>query len=117
MNPKKEIINWADHIPHPLTICNDEGVILYMNPESIESFKKDGGADLIGSNLIDCHPEPSKSQLREMLNNKTGQTYTIEKRGQKTLIHQFPWFESGDYMGFMELSIKLPVELRNIKRD
>lgn len=109
--------NWANHIPHPLTICDEEGVILYMNPKSIESFKKDGGAGLIGSNLMDCHPEPSKSQLKEMLRTQEGQTYTTEKNGKKTLIHQFPWFASGEYKGFMELSIKLPEELKNIKRD
>ncbi len=109
--------NWADHIPHPLTICDKEGVILYMNSKSIESFKKDGGEGLIGTNLMDCHPEPSKSRLKEMLKNKNGQTYTSEKQGRKTLIHQFPWFESDEYKGFMELSIKLPKELKNIKRD
>ena len=117
MYPEKETKNWADNIPHPLTICNEKGVILYMNPKSIENFKKYGGSELLGYNLIDCHPEPSKSKLKEMLKNKTGQIYTIEKRGQKTLIHQFPWFESGDYKGFMELSIKLPGDLKNNIRD
>ena len=109
-------MNWADHLPMPLTICDTEGKIVYMNPASIESFKKDGGADLVGSNLLDCHPEPSKSQLKKMLEEGTGNTYSIEKNGKKTLIHQVPWYKNEKFAGLMELSIKLPENLNNIKR-
>ena len=41
-----------------------------MNQVSINQFKKYGGEKLLGTNLLDCHPEPSKSKLQEMLENK-----------------------------------------------
>ena len=109
-------MNWSEYLPLPLTICDAEGTIIYMNPASIESFKKDGGENLIGSNLLDCHPEPSKTQLRKMLTNKTGHTYSVEKNGKKKLIHEVPWYNNGEFAGLMELSIKLPEDLKEIMK-
>lgn len=87
-----------------------------MNPISIKNFEKDGGANLIGTNLLDCHPEPSKSQLKSMLKNEGRQTYTSEKNGRKRLFHQFPWYEEGVYSGLMEFSIQLPEDMQHYKR-
>jgi transcriptional regulator with PAS, ATPase and Fis domain len=108
--------NWADNLPFAVTVCDTNGTILYMNPASVITFNKDGGAALIGTNVLDCHPEPSKTRLMEMLKDQSGQTYTTEKNGRKTLIHQVPWYEDGEYKGLIELSIKLPEKLRNIVR-
>jgi len=44
-----------------------DGIILEMNDKAIDSFKEDGGEKLIGTNLLNCHPEPARSQLEEML--------------------------------------------------
>ncbi|MDX2444609.1 MAG: PAS domain-containing protein [Bacteroidales bacterium] len=109
-------MNWAEYLPLPLTICDAEGTIIYMNPASLESFNKDGGGDLIGSNLLDCHPEPSKSQLKKMLEDQTGHTYSVEKNGKKKLIHEVPWYKDGKFAGLIELSIKIPEELKEIKK-
>ena len=109
-------MNWAEYLSMPLTICDENGEIIYMNPASLKSFKKDGGADLIGSNLLDCHPEPSKSQLKKMLEEQTENTYSVEKHGKKTFIHQVPWYKDGNFAGLMELSIKLPKDLKNRKK-
>ena len=108
--------NWARYLDGALTICDKEGIILFLNPISIKNFEKDGGANLIGTNLLDCHPEPSKSQLKSMLKNEGRQTYTSEKNGRKRLFHQFPWYEDGVYGGLMEFSILLPEDMKNYKR-
>lgn len=39
--------NWARYLNGALTVCDKEGIIIYLNPESISNFKKDGGADLL----------------------------------------------------------------------
>jgi len=109
--------NWARYLNGALTVCDKEGIIIYLNPESISNFKKDGGADLIGTNLLDCHPEPSKSRLKKMLEQEESQTYITEKDGIKHLIHQFPWYEDGIYSGLMEFSTLLPENIRNEKRS
>jgi DUF438 domain-containing protein len=88
-----------------------------MNDKSIETFQNDGGEKLIGKNVLDCHPEPSRTQLEEMLNTEKTNVYTIEKNGVKKLIYQTPFYENGEYKGFVEMSIEIPYELENFKRN
>jgi len=108
--------HWSTELPLAITVCDKDGVILEMNELAIETFKNDGGADLIGTNVLDCHPEPSRTQLAEMLEDQTKNVYTIEKNGVKKLIYQSPWFEKGEYRGFVELSIELPEGMKHFKR-
>ncbi len=110
------IKNWAEYLPVTMTVCDAEGTMLYMNPESVKTFSKDGGSALLGSNLLDCHPEPSRTILKEQLETHTGQTYITDKNGVKKLIHQTPWYEEGDFKGMMELIIPIPEDLEVRKR-
>ena len=50
-----------------VTICDKEGKILEMNDKSRKTFLKPGQEDLIGKNVLDCHPEPAHSLLADML--------------------------------------------------
>jgi len=109
--------NWIKEFPSAITVCNTEGTIIEMNNESAETFKKDGGSNLIGQSLIDCHPEPSKSKLKDMLKTHSKNVYTIEKNGKKKLIFQSPWFKNGKYMGFVEISQEIPFEMPHFIRD
>ena len=43
-----------------VTICDKEGKILEMNDKSRKTFLKPGQEDLIGKNVLDCHPEPAR---------------------------------------------------------
>lgn len=88
-----------------VTICDKEGKILEMNDKSRKTFLKPGQEDLIGKNVLDCHPEPAHSLLADMLQNPRTNVYTIEKKGVKKLIYQTPWYVEGEFMGFMELSV------------
>jgi len=109
--------NWIKEYPGAITLCDKDGILLEMNDAAEKIFEEDGGRALIGTNLLDCHPEPSKSKLRDMLENQTGNTYTIEKKGKKKIIHQTPWFENGEYKGFIELSFELPLEMKHFIRS
>ncbi|MFH0866309.1 MAG: diguanylate cyclase, partial [Bacteroidota bacterium] len=93
-----------------------EGIIVYMNERSKKTFEKEGGEKLIGNNVLDCHPEPSKTRLLNMLQNDKTNSYTIEKNGIKKLIHQSPWFENKEYKGFVEISIEIPSAMPHFKR-
>lgn len=111
------IIDWAAKIADAVTICDTKGIILYMNEKSIDTFKKYGGEALIGQNLLDCHPEPSKTKLKELLQSEERNTYTISKNGVKKLIHQFPWYNNtGTYAGLVELSVVLPNDMPHFER-
>ncbi|MBK8165141.1 MAG: PAS domain-containing protein [bacterium] len=94
--------------PAAITVCDDAGIILEMNARAIDTFASEGGGELVGRNVLDCHPEPSRSQLAAMLAERTANAYTIEKNGVHKLIYQSPWFENGEYRGFVELSLVVP---------
>ncbi|HZK97173.1 MAG TPA: hypothetical protein VFC67_23430 [Prolixibacteraceae bacterium] len=108
---------WSEEFEGAITICDREGIIIYMNDGSKRVFMKYGGADLMGTNLLDCHPEPSRSKLVEMLKTPTTNTYTIEKGGIKKIIHQSPLYENGVFSGMIEMSFELPYTLPHFKRD
>ncbi|MCD4672226.1 MAG: PAS domain-containing protein [Anaerolineaceae bacterium] len=100
-------MNWAKELDAVITVCDTDGIITEMNDKSIRHFSKYGGADLIGSNLLDCHPEPSRSRLKEMMKSLESNTYIIEDQGMKKLITQKPWFEQSKYCGFIEIQIEM----------
>ncbi|MFH0734780.1 MAG: PAS domain-containing protein [bacterium] len=109
--------NWQNEFPSSITVCDKEGIIIYMNKKALETFKDEGGERLIGSNVLDCHPEPSRSQVKSMLENGKPNSYTIQKKGKKKLIHQSPYFEDGKFAGLVEISIEIPETLNNFVRD
>lgn len=102
---------WVREFPAAITVCDPAGIILEMNERSIATFASDGGAGLIGRNVLDCHPEPSRTQLAGLLASGQSNAYTIEKNGVRKLIYQSPWYEAGEYRGFVELSLVIPAEL------
>ncbi|MEI6677934.1 MAG: PAS domain-containing protein [Mariniphaga sp.] len=108
---------WSDEFGGAVTICNLDGIITYMNETSKELFKKYGGAGLIGTNLLNYHPEPSRSKVAEMLKTPTTNTYTIEKAGIKKIIHQSPLYEQGVFSGLIEISFELPEAMPHFIRD
>jgi len=108
--------SWIREFPGAITICNADGIILEMNDKAVETFKKDGGADLIGKNLLDCHPEPARSKLRDLMSSRKVNCYTIEKNGIKKMIYQSPWYKNGEYAGLVELSIEIPFEMPHFIR-
>lgn len=108
---------WSDEFDGSITICDRDGIITYMNDTSKRVFMKDGGGDLVGTNLLDCHPEPSRSKLFEMLKVPTTNIYTIEKAGIKKIIHQSPLYENGVFSGLIEISFEIPQRLAHFIRD
>ena len=100
-----------------ITVCDTKGNILDMNEKSAKTFLASGGMDLIGKSLMNCHPEPACSKLKDMLNNPRTNAYTIEKNGVKKLIYQTPWYDSnGKVAGLIEYSIVLPNNMPHFVR-
>jgi PAS domain-containing protein len=109
-------MEWTKELPASITVCDTEGTILSMNDRACTTFEADGGAALIGTNLLACHPEPSRTQLATMLRQQKSNVYTIEKQGVRKLIFQSPWYEQGAYRGFVEIAIPLPAEMPHFIR-
>lgn len=108
---------WTEHFPAAITICDDRGTITSMNEAAATTFQADGGKDLIGKNVLDCHPEPSRTQLQGLLSAAGTNVYTIEKAGKRKLIYQAPWFRDGIAAGLVEISIPLPDVLPHFVRE
>lgn len=107
--------NWADEINCAATVCDRDGVILYMNCKARETFARHG--DLIGKNLFDCHNPESSAKIRHMLETGESNAYTISKGGLKKMIYQTPWRINGTVAGMVELSMVIPEEIPHYNRD
>ena len=108
---------WIQEFPTAITVCDTEGIILEMNDKAVKTFEKEGGIELIGSNMFDCHPGPAQAKLEQLFVNKERNVYTIEKNGVKKMIYQSPWFIDGHYAGFVELSLEIPMEMPHFIRS
>jgi transcriptional regulator with PAS, ATPase and Fis domain len=104
-------MDWADGFLGAITVCDREGIVVYMNGRSKEQFAKSGDGDLLGKSLIECHPEPARSLLMKMLAEPMPNSYTIEKRGIRKMIHQTPWMENGEFKGVVEISFEIPMNM------
>ena len=99
---------WINEFQGKITICDLEGKIIYLNQRSVNNFKKEGGIGLLGTNIYDCHPEPSKTKLRQLIENCETNIYYTIKNGERHLIHQAPLFENGNYKWYAEFIFDIP---------
>jgi transcriptional regulator with PAS, ATPase and Fis domain len=108
--------DWIKEFPGAVTVCDAQGIIVEMNEKSVKTFEKDGGRELLGKNLLDCHSPASNVKIRELLATGATNVYTIEKNGVKKLIYQAPWIENGELKGLVELSLEVPFEMPHFLR-
>jgi len=109
-------MKYFEESPFAVTVCDEKGVIVYMNEKSKLTFASYGGGELMGSSLLDCHPEPARSKLAALLAEHGSNAYTIEKNGRRKLIFQSPWYAGGIFAGLLELSLEIPAEMPHFKR-
>lgn len=105
-----EAKSWSEGMDVRVTVCDLDGVIVYMNDAAVLSFHKFGGADLIGKSLFDCHQLATQTRIKEMLQYPQVNVYALTKSHKKQIIRQFPWVEDGKTKGIIELSFNLPVD-------
>jgi len=108
--------NWFNEVPFAITVCDEKGIVLEMNDKSALTFSKDGGKNLIGQSLMDCHSDKSKQMILEMMQSEKVNVYTIEKNGKKKLIYQCPWYAEGKLSGLVEISLELPDDIPHFIR-
>ena len=108
---------WQDGIDVAVTVCDREGIIVYMNDQSVRTFAADGGKALLGKDLWGCHPEVAREKIRRIMETGASNSYTIEKNGVKKLIHQTPWHENGELAGLVEFSLVIPQAIPHFVRS
>ena len=108
---------WLNNMDVAITVCDREGIIVYLNEQAARTFAVDGGKELLGKNLLDCHPESAREKIRRIMASCVSNSYTIEKNGVKKLIHQVPWNENGKLAGLVEFSVVIPFALPHFVRN
>ncbi len=108
---------WIKEFRGAVVVCDPDGVILEMNDAAIRSNAEDGGAKLIGKNVLDCHPAPAREKLEVFMARRAPNVYTVEKRGVKKLVYQTPWEAEGRYAGFLEVVLEIPSVIPHFVRE
>jgi PAS domain-containing protein len=54
-----------DSLPEPILVADTDHVTRYMNRAAAEFYE--GGTDLVGRSLLDCHNEQSQREMIEIL--------------------------------------------------
>jgi len=96
---------WVKEFPGTIEVCDTHGILLELNDRA---EAQEGGRERIGTDILECHPEPARTKLEEMLANGQANIYTIEKNGKRKLIYQAPWYVDGQFAGFVELGLEIP---------
>ena len=102
---ENRIFDWAKEMNCAVTVCDKEGIILYMNDKAKETFARHG--DLVGKSLMPCHSDRSKEIIARLLESGGVNAYTIDKGGVKKMIYQTAWRENGVVQGLCEISMVL----------
>ena len=110
-------LEWVKEFEGAISVCDAAGIMLEMNDAAAAAFAKDGGRALLGTNILDCHPEPSRTKFQKLLESRAANVYTIEKNGRRKLIYQAPWYENGQYRGLVEIALPLPDNIPHFNRD
>lgn len=108
-------MDWAEQLHCAITVCDNEGTVIYMNERSRATFNKNGQT-MVGKNLFPCHNERSQQMIRHMMESDTTNCYTITKNGVRKMIFQSPWKVDGVVKGMVEISIVLPDEMPHYDR-
>ncbi len=107
---------WMRELPAEVMICDPQGIVLAMNTAAEALFASDGGADLLGTNLLECHPQESRAKLEEMMAGQTPNALFNRENGEKRFFFQSPWYRDGQYAGFIEISFPVPEQIPHFKR-
>lgn len=113
---REELCHWADEVNYAVTIADKDCRIIYMNRRSRETFCREG-EELVGRNLMDCHPPHAKIIIEKLLREGGSNAYTITKNGVNKLIFQSAWKFKGEVAGLVETSMVLPKGMKHFDRD
>jgi len=108
---------WVKEFSGAVTTSDSKGIILELNDKALEAFRDQGGEGLIGTNVLNCHPEPARTKTKKLMEKRQVNIYTTEKNGAWQLIYQSPWYVNGEYRGFVELSLDIPAKIPHFIRD
>ena len=106
---------WVKEFPGTITIVDKDGIIVYMNERALQKYGKTGGE--VGKSVFACHPEAAGRKLQELMDTRQTYVYTTEGGGKGKIACQAPWYQDGEYAGFLELTMEATLPLPHFVRD
>ena len=67
MLKKSELAAILESLKAPILFADTEHITRYMNPAAVAHY--DGGEELIGKSLLECHNEASQAMMKEILHS------------------------------------------------
>lgn len=69
----------------PVVLCNLKHVILYMNETAVKRYEKEGGRNLLGKSLMNCHTSYANEMIEKVLDwfredKSHNKIYTFDNR-------------------------------------
>ena len=101
------MFNWAEDTNCAITACDTEGVVIFMNKQSILV-----NGDMRGKNMLPCHNERSRGIIDRLIKEGGTNAYTIDKKGVRKMIYQTAWrHEDGSGGGLLAISMPIPAQM------
>jgi transcriptional regulator with PAS, ATPase and Fis domain len=110
-------MEWIEKLDGSVIVSDLGGKVIYANETAEKTFVKPGEPSLHGRDLMLCHNDKSKEIIRNIMEQKVKNVYTIEKKGKKKLIYQTPWVVDGELKGLVELSLEIPFNIPHFVRE
>lgn len=91
-----------------VVICNLKHEIIYMNPAAVSRYKRRGGINLIGKNLLDCHKPNSCAKIEKVvdwfkMSRENNIIFTSHNRKENKDVYMVALRdESGELIGYYE---------------
>jgi PAS domain S-box-containing protein len=101
-------LNYFNEIQNPITVCDINGIIVYMNKAAEKMLEKYDSKNLVGKSLYDCHNPQSNEIIKRLISNEESNSYFTLKNGVKKFVHQTPWYVDGKMNGLIEIVTVLP---------
>ena len=51
----------------PVVLCDLAHTIVYMNPAAFDSYAEQGGRNLLGKSLMNCHPPKARAAIEKVI--------------------------------------------------
>ena len=96
-----------DGLRASVTIADQDFRIRFMNDRSIAFYAEDGGAELVGKNLLDCHNAEQGTVIRDAYARYRAQK---EDGAPESIVH-IPLMVEGQFRGIAELIWKERADL------
>ncbi len=101
-------MDWFERLPCAITVCDRRYKILYMNEMAAQATEEDGGRNLVGKSLLDCHPPEAREKLKQVMASGKPNLYTVEKGGVNKMVYHGHWRKEGRVGGLVEMVFVLP---------